>query len=91
MALLGRHPHDQRQHDDDVQGAQQAAGRLPKPLTIAAVWENTDHGKDYIDAVSDAAKAHPDLFRIVLNQSFQLNGSDFSQTAKRSPEPRTFV
>jgi branched-chain amino acid transport system substrate-binding protein len=55
-----------------------AAGHLQKPLTIAAVWENTDHGKDYIDAVSDQAKAHPDLFRIVLNQSFQLNGSDFS-------------
>ncbi|HKX18196.1 MAG TPA: amino acid ABC transporter substrate-binding protein [bacterium] len=62
----------------DFIAAQQAAGRLPKPLTIAAVWENTDHGKDYIDAVTDAAKAHPDLYRVVLNQSFQLNGSDFS-------------
>ena len=58
--------------------AQIAAGHLPKPLTIAVVWENTDHGKDYIDAVTDQARAHPDLFRIVLNQSFQLNGSDFS-------------
>jgi branched-chain amino acid transport system substrate-binding protein len=55
-----------------------AAGHLPKPLTIAAVWENTDHGKDYIDAVTDQAKAHPDLFKVVLNQPFQLNGSDFS-------------
>ena len=62
----------------DFIGAEQAAGRLPKPLTMAVVWENTDHGKDYIDAISDAAKAHPDLYRIVLNQSFQLNGSDFS-------------
>ncbi len=52
--------------------------KLPKPSTIAVVWENTDHGKDYIDAVLDDAKAHPDLFRVVLNQSFQLNGSDFS-------------
>lgn len=58
--------------------AQIAAGHLPKPLTIAAVWENTDHGKDYIDAITDQAKAHPDLFKVVLNQSFQLNGSDFS-------------
>jgi branched-chain amino acid transport system substrate-binding protein len=55
-----------------------AAGHLPKPLTIAAVWENTDHGKDYIDAITDQAKAHPDLFKVVLNQPFQLNGSDFS-------------
>jgi len=52
--------------------------KLPKPSTIAVVWENTDHGKDYVEAVLDAAKAHPDLFKIVLNQSFQLNGSDFS-------------
>ena len=53
-------------------------GRLPKPSTIAVVWENTDHGKDYVNAVVDEAKAHPDLFQIVLNQSFQLNGTDFS-------------
>jgi branched-chain amino acid transport system substrate-binding protein len=53
-------------------------GRLPKPSTIAVVWENTDHGKDYINAIVDETKAHPDLFQIVLNQSFQLNGSDFS-------------
>lgn len=53
-------------------------GRLPKPSTIAVVWENTDHGKDYVNAILDQAKAHPDLFQIVLNQSFQLNGSDFS-------------
>jgi branched-chain amino acid transport system substrate-binding protein len=62
----------------DFLAAEVAGGHLPKPLTIAVVWENTDHGKDYVDAVSDAAKAHPDLFKIVLNQSFQLNGSDFS-------------
>jgi branched-chain amino acid transport system substrate-binding protein len=62
----------------DFLANQIGAGHLPKPLTIAAVWENTDHGKDYIDALTDQAKAHPDLFRIVLNQSFQLNGSDFS-------------
>ena len=53
-------------------------GKLPKPSTIAVVWENTDHGKDYVNAILDQAKAHPDLFQIVLNQSFQLNGSDFS-------------
>src|SRR5436853_3676795 len=58
--------------------AQQTAGKLPKPLTIALVWENTDHGKDYETAVLEEAQTHPDLFRIVLNQAFQLNGSDFS-------------
>jgi branched-chain amino acid transport system substrate-binding protein len=52
--------------------------KLPKPLTEAVVYENTDHGKDYINALTDQAKAHPDLFKIVLSQPFQLNGSDFS-------------
>ena len=58
--------------------AQQSSGKLPKPLTIALVWENTDHGKDYEAAVIEEAQTHPDLFRIALNQAFQLNGSDFS-------------
>jgi branched-chain amino acid transport system substrate-binding protein len=58
--------------------AEQAAGRLPKPLSIALVWENTDHGKDYETALVEEAQRHPDLFKIVLNQPFQLNGSDFS-------------
>src|SRR3989475_3216126 len=48
--------------------AQQSAGKLPKPLTIALVWENTDHGKDYEAAVIEEAQTHPDLFRIALNQ-----------------------
>lgn len=62
----------------DYLAAAMEQNKLTKPITIAVVWENTDHGKDYIEAVLDAAKARPDLFRVVLNQSFQLNGSDFS-------------
>jgi len=53
-------------------------GKLPRPSTIAVVWENTDHGKDYVAGVLDQAKAHPEAFKVVLNQPFQLNGSDFS-------------
>jgi branched-chain amino acid transport system substrate-binding protein len=53
-------------------------GKLPKPLKIALLWENTDHGKDYQAAVQKWAKAHPDTFKIVLDQSFDLNGSDFT-------------
>lgn len=53
-------------------------GKLPKPLTIALAWENTDHGKDYDTAVQKAAKDHPDYFKVVLDQSFELNGSDFT-------------
>ena len=54
------------------------AKKLPKPLTIALTWENTDHGKDYEAAVQAAAKAHPDYFKVLLDQSFELNSSDFT-------------
>ncbi len=53
-------------------------GKLPKPLKIALVWENTDHGKDYQAAVQKWARSNPDRFRIVLDQSFDLNASDFT-------------
>jgi branched-chain amino acid transport system substrate-binding protein len=53
-------------------------GKLPKPLKIALAWENTDHGKDYQAAVQKAAKDNPSFFEIVLDQSFDLNGSDFT-------------
>ncbi|SRR5581483_767153 len=53
-------------------------GHLPKPSKIALLWENTDHGKDYEKGVQDAVKANPDLFKVVLDQSFDLNGTDFT-------------
>src|SRR5207245_7111552 len=52
--------------------------KLPKPLKIALAWENTDHGKDYQAAVNKAAKDDPSHFQVVLDQSFDLNGSDFT-------------
>ena len=54
------------------------AGKLPKPLKIALAWENTDHGKDYDGAVQKAAKADPTHFQVVMDQSFELNASDFT-------------
>jgi branched-chain amino acid transport system substrate-binding protein len=53
-------------------------GKLPKPLKIALAWENTDHGKDYQAAVQKAAKDNSGYFELVLDQSFDLNGSDFT-------------
>jgi branched-chain amino acid transport system substrate-binding protein len=53
-------------------------GKLPKPLKIALAWENTDHGKDYQAAVQKAAKDDAAHFQVVLDQSFDLNGSDFT-------------
>jgi len=54
------------------------AGKLPKPLKMAVAWENTDHGKDYDNALKKAAQTDPAHFQIVMDQSFELNGSDFT-------------
>jgi branched-chain amino acid transport system substrate-binding protein len=52
-------------------------GKLPKPSTIALVWENTEHGKDYQKGVQDFVKANPDYFKIVLDEGFELYAPDF--------------
>ncbi len=57
---------------------QQDAGKLKKPARIALVWENTDHGKDFQKGVQNYAKQNPDRFQVVLDESFELNGQDFS-------------
>jgi branched-chain amino acid transport system substrate-binding protein len=59
-------------------GQQQAAGKLPKPSKIALVWENTSHGKDFRKGVSDFAQKSGGAFQIVVDESFELNGKDFS-------------
>src|SRR6266498_2964788 len=57
----------------------QDAGKLTaKPAKIALVWENTDHGKDFQRGVQDYAKASSDRFQVVLDESFELGGQDFS-------------
>src|SRR5205809_957295 len=35
--------------------AEQKAGKLPKPATIALLWENTSHGKDFRKGVTEFA------------------------------------
>jgi branched-chain amino acid transport system substrate-binding protein len=56
---------------------EQKAGHLPNPATIALLWENTSHGKDFKKGVSDfATKAGS--YKIVLDESFELSGKDFS-------------
>jgi branched-chain amino acid transport system substrate-binding protein len=53
-------------------------GKLKKGLKVALVVENTDHGKDYVDGVQDWIKEHPGYFTVVLNEKFDLGGTDFS-------------
>ena len=57
---------------------QQKAGKLPKPSTIAVVWENTSHGKDFRKGVSEFVKSHPGDYKIAIDESFELNAKDFS-------------
>src|SRR5262244_3702028 len=52
---------------------QQKSGKLPKPSIVAVVWENTSHGKDFRNGVSEFAKSHPGDYQVVLDEAFELN------------------
>jgi branched-chain amino acid transport system substrate-binding protein len=56
----------------------QAQGKLPKPLKMAVVWENTSHGKDFVAGLTARAKKKPGNYKIVLNEAFDLHGKDFT-------------
>ena len=58
---------------------QQRAGRLPHPLRIALVWEDTAHGRDFrkgmlslVERPGAAGRA-----QVVIDESFPLNSRDF--------------
>lgn len=57
---------------------QQRAGKLPRPAKIALLWENTAHGKDFRKGVSEFAGKASGGYEIVVDESFELNGKDFS-------------
>ncbi|MBC5810357.1 MAG: amino acid ABC transporter substrate-binding protein, partial [Candidatus Eremiobacteraeota bacterium] len=57
--------------------ALQAQGKLPKPLKMAVVFENTSHGTDFADGLTQRAKEKPKNFQIVLKEAFDLHGKDF--------------
>jgi len=57
---------------------QQKAGKLPRPSRIALLWENTSHGKDFRRGVSEFAKQAAGSYELVVDESFELNGKDFS-------------
>jgi branched-chain amino acid transport system substrate-binding protein len=57
---------------------QQKAGKLPKPSKIALLWENTAHGKDFKKGISDFAAKSGGAYEIAVDESFELNGKDFS-------------
>jgi branched-chain amino acid transport system substrate-binding protein len=57
---------------------QQDAGKLPKPAKVAIVWENTSHGKDFRKGIMDFAKQNAGGYQIAVDESFELDGKDFS-------------
>lgn len=52
-------------------------GKLKPPLKISLVRENTEHGRDFERGVKDFVNAHPNLYSIVLDESFELYAPDF--------------
>ena len=67
----------------DFLSALVAAGKLKKPLKIALLIENTEHGKDYAQGVHDFLKAHPGDYSIAVDESFELNTQDFKPLLTR--------
>ena len=57
--------------------AEQQAGKLPKPATVALLWENTSHGKDFRKGVTEFADKTKN-YKVVVDESFELNGKDYS-------------
>jgi len=57
---------------------QQSDGKLAKPAKVAILWENTSHGKDFRKGIQDFATAHAADYKVVVDESFELDGKDFS-------------
>jgi branched-chain amino acid transport system substrate-binding protein len=57
---------------------QQSAGKLAKPAKVAILWENTSHGEDFRKGIQEFAKAHASDYKVVVDESFELDGKDFS-------------
>jgi branched-chain amino acid transport system substrate-binding protein len=65
---------------------QQTDGRLPTPLRIAVVWENTPHGKDFRSGILEfTAKTarRKAAYQIVLDESFEMNFVDAKKIVAR--------
>jgi branched-chain amino acid transport system substrate-binding protein len=56
----------------------QAQKKLPRPLKMAIVAENTSHGRDFVTGLQNRAKQRPQDYQIVMNEAFDLHGKDFT-------------
>jgi branched-chain amino acid transport system substrate-binding protein len=71
----------------------QAEGKLPKPLKMAVVYENTPHGVDFNDGLNQCVKNQPQNFQIVMSEAFDLHGKDFAPllTKVKATNPDAFM
>jgi len=67
---------------------EQDAGKFPNPAKIALVWENTSHGKDFRKGVTDFVNASGGKYRIAVDESFALDGKDFSAVLNKAKAAR---
>ncbi|MGZ4779516.1 MAG: amino acid ABC transporter substrate-binding protein, partial [Thermoanaerobaculia bacterium] len=58
-------------------------GKLKAPLKISLLRENTEHGRDFEKGVKDFVNAHPKIYSIVLDESFELYAPDFKPLLSR--------
>jgi branched-chain amino acid transport system substrate-binding protein len=57
---------------------QQDLGKLPRPMRVAILWENTSHGTDYKRGIRRFADQSGGRFQVALDEPFELNAKDFS-------------
>ena len=57
---------------------QQKAGKLPRPSKIALLWENSSHGKEFRQGISEFAAKSGGGYEIAVDESVQLGGQDVS-------------
>jgi branched-chain amino acid transport system substrate-binding protein len=56
----------------------QNQGKLPTPAEIAVIWENTSHGEDYLKGIQQFSEQSGGDYRVVMDESFELNTKDYS-------------
>ena len=69
--------------------AQQKAGKIPRPASIALLWENTAHGTDFRRGVQSFVSAHKGDYTIAVDESFELSGRDFGALLGKVKAART--
>jgi branched-chain amino acid transport system substrate-binding protein len=62
----------------DVLKEQMDSGKLTKPAKVVVLWENTDHGKEYLDGIKQWVVKNPGYAQIAMSEGFELYGSDYS-------------